>query len=541
MKKIIFKIVIILSCIVFVFLALGATMVFIPGANILGVKYVRATSGSVNVVKQRYAPEGSFKSVSVTADNIPIKLNFVQSYTYSVELNERYNGFSSYTGTPELTMEVVDGSLVFAAKEYKPFVYHNRLDEYGLIISVPVYYTGLVNVESRTSKITVGGLTGQTDTIKLKTTGLITLEDSLNTNNLEITSGGKWIKVSEKCTIKNNLTIKTTGGSAEVFAPVGGEINFSSSSGRLFFNSANSLVVNSKSGGVKPIEEGKGIVTGRAEITCGGAAKLTSAGSVVATTKNGDFTFGKAGQENSAEINVTTKNGSIKLLGKYKNENVTLKTKSGDVEIEKIDTVKITTTHGRVKLGSVINAEITAGSSGVEILDASESVSISTRGGYIRLGGWETEFNASVTAKTFGGDVKITNANGESVSVTTKSGKVNITNSTKNSTKYSITTKSGDVKLTDINGETTITTNAAVDVGVYKFNGKVTITAGNHKVNVSVSDPAVYYIESKGKKISVPAKKEKVKIYNTSITAKDDKNLLTVKSRKGKITISENF
>ena len=78
-------------------------------------------------------------------------------------------------------------------------------------------------------------------------------------------------------------------------------------------------------------------------------------------------------------------------------------------------------------------------------------------------------------------------------------------------------------------------------MGVYKFNGKVTINAGNHKVNVSVSDPAVYYLESKGKKISVPAKKEKVKIYNTSITAKDDKNLLTVKSRKGKITISENF
>ncbi|MGN1258785.1 MAG: DUF4097 family beta strand repeat-containing protein [Christensenellales bacterium] len=541
MKKIINKVILIASCILFIFLALGATMVFIPGVNILGVKYVRSTSGSVYDIKQKYAPEGSFSSVDIVADNIPIKLNFVQSYNYTVELNERFNGFSKYTETPKLTMEVVDGALKFYAQEYKPFIYHNRLDEYGLIISIPVYYLGKVSVTSQTSKITVGGLTGQLDTLSLNTKGLITIEDSFSANNLEIVSGSKWIKINENCKIANNLTIKTTNGSAEVFAPIGGEINFTSNSGKLFFNLCNSLKVTCKTGGVEPLDKSEGKVNTTADISCNGSTVIYSAQSVTAKTKNGDFSFGQSGLINNSKLDVETKSGNIKLLGEFKAEDVSLKTNSGDIAIQKIDTIKINTKHGKVKLNSVETAEVNAGSSGVEILKATNNVTVSTRSGYVKLGTSGADFNASATISTLGGDVKIISGDGKSYDITTKSGKVQITNCYDNISEYKITSKSGSISLQGINGKSDIQTSGEVSLSVHEFNGEVSVNAKNKKVEAVVEDEAIYYLQSKGKKVSVPAKNEKVEIYNTTIGATDTKNLLTVKTHKGKITISEKF
>ena len=99
MKKLWVNIGIFFGCFLLLITCLGAVLIIAPGMELLGIMYIRSTSGSVEV-RHTVADVGGFETIFIQSDNIPVKVEFIQSYTLRVSLVEEYNGFAKAGDTP---------------------------------------------------------------------------------------------------------------------------------------------------------------------------------------------------------------------------------------------------------------------------------------------------------------------------------------------------------------------------------------------------------------------------------------------------------
>ena len=545
MKKILSKILLVIVCICCLFLIVAGCLVLAPGFSILGVCYIRSTSGSVNQSFSKYCASSEFENVVVNANNIPIYVVFAQNYDANCDLIERYNGFTKTLETPHLTMDASTKDLTFNCFEYEPFIYHNRHDDSGLYLYVPEYFAGGVIVNSVKSDVVVTGLIGVSTYLEINTNGDVTVENNLSTKDFSIDCGNGNLKIEKGCTITGDLTIKTTTGDAEVKCPIGGQLTFKTENGKLNFNSCKSLNVTAKRGGVGPITDEdikEAIVETNANIKCNGDVKISVKGDATIDSKNGNIVLGKEGEFYNSHLNLTTKGGDIDLPGDYKKLDNKIVSDSGNIKINKIMGATILCDHGYVEIKQCSSLNLENGSADAKIMSIIVTANITSRGGKIEIGEEDTDVYGILDIKTFGGEINLKNVKSGAVTATTESGNINIENNPNTETVMDLKSKRGDISVKDVNAKTNIETRGSVNINIYKFNAPVTINGRNGSINVVLNSFGYLDLQSKRKKvIKAPGLEKKAKEYITKKDGDDPLNLLTIKTHRGKISVVEQY
>lgn len=518
-------------------------MIVAPGADILGLKYIRSTSGSIDSEQSFHSADLLDTDVVINCDNILVKVNFVQSYTFSVHLVDVYNGYCKSGDEPEVTMAIKDGIYTFDVNEYQPFVYHNRSDESALYVNVPIYFLGRVKVVSRKSKVETSGLVGKLSGLTIETGGVVSIQDNLNTTDLNLVVKDKKVTISENAKIKGNLNIESNSASIFCGCAIGGNITITSKGGSLKFSECNNLTVEASNTEIASANENIAKVQ-NATITTNDNVTITASGNVSVTTKRGKVTLGESSGTNSGVIEIKTQSGDVDLKGSYSG-NVTIETSSGDIEANWLKQAKITSVYGKFKATRVDDGEITTGGSGITILQSGKMLILKTRGGDIILGEKSKYFDASVKATSTAGKITICNARGKEYKLQTASGDVDFSGSEKVSTRLTITSEKGFITATNITDECTIKSNGKIDCTIVSNTATTTITGKSGSVSVTLPKTFVYELKS--------SKKENIFINNEQVGTETEDNKseyitradykgadkLTITTNKGKITIKD--
>lgn len=544
MKKLKLNIILIFSTILFFIAGMAVVMIVAPGADILGLKYIRSTSGSIDSEQNFHIQNVTDAQVVVNCDNILVKVNFVQSYNFSVRLIDVYNGYCKSGDAPVVAMEIKDGIYTFSVNEYKPFIYHNRSEESALYVNIPIYFIGSVNVVSNKSKIVVTGLKGNIYGLTLQTNGAVTVEDNFSTTNLNLVVGSGKVDISGNAKIKGDLNIESKNSNITCSPAIGGDIVLTGKGGRLKFNTCKNLRV--KAQNTEILTSGENIaLCQNADIETNDDIVLAVKGNANIKTKRGRVTLGASGESYSGEFQIETESGNVKMLGNYLGK-TTILTKSGDVDAEWLRDANITTTYGKIDAVRVDSGKITAGGSGINILYSENKLNLKTRGGDIVLGCKDKYFYANVKAETTAGKIEVYNAKGEELNLKTVSGDINYSGSKDNITRLTISSNKGFVKATNLTGDTSIKTTGSVDCSIVSSRAETSIVGKNREIKVELLSTYVYDLQS--------SKKENIYINNTQVGQTTEEggseyivrdnykgeDKLTIKTQKGKINIKDN-
>lgn len=495
MKKLKLNIILIVSSFIALIAGLAVVMVIAPGADILGLKYIRATSGSIDTAESYYVGDLLQGDIVVNGDNILTKVNFVQSYSFTVRLVDIYNGYCRSDADPDVKMEIVDGIINFTSNEYHPFVYHNRSEDSALYINIPIYLKGRVTVNCKSSNVVVCGMSGTLDELVINTSGKVTVEDGARLNNLNINVSSKKVTIGENVELNGNVSIKSSNSDVTILCPVSGNINMESKGGSLKFKSCKDLTLKASSTSVGSSYDGVNIVNGTTNIETNDDVNLRPVGEVNIVTKRGKVTIGETDGEINSNVNVTTKSGKITTIGKFTGE-TNLTTNSGDFVISWLKNSNIKTTYGQVDANRIDSGTINAGNSNVTILFVQENINIVTRGGDVKLGSKSSSFDGSATIKTTVGDVNINNAKGKSYEITTEYGDIVINAVENNKSNLKLTSYRGDITANNCCAETEIKSNGKINCTVISRTAKMVIEGKNKEVCVKLKYKYVYSLHS---------------------------------------------
>ena len=495
MKKLKLNIILIVSSFIALIAGLAVVMVIAPGADILGLKYIRSTSGSIDTAESYYVGDLLQGDIVVNGDNILTKVNFVQSYSFTVRLVDVYNGYCKSDADPDVKMEIVDGIINFTSNEYHPFVYHNRTEESALYINIPIYLKGRVTVNCKSSNVLVCGMSGTLDELIINTSGKVTVEDGARLNNLSVNVASKNVTISEKVEVNGNVSIKSSNSDVTILCPVSGNINMESKGGSLKFKSCKDLVLKGSSTFVGSSYDGVNIVNGNTNIETNDDISLCPIGDVSIVTKRGKVTIGETDYEINSNVNVITKSGKITTIGKFNGE-TNLTTTSGDFAISWLKNANIKTIYGQVSANRIDGGTINAGNSNVTILFVQDNINIVTRGGDVNLGSLSSSFDGSATIKTTVGDVNIKNAKGKNYEITTEYGDVTFNAVEVNKSKLKVTSYCGDISAYNCCAETEIKSNGKINCTINSRTAKTVIEGKNKDVCVTLKYKYIYSLHS---------------------------------------------
>lgn len=534
MNKIAFNIFLIFSGFLVIVVGLAVTMMLAPGADILGVRYIRSTSGSYYESESIYCGSSGIDEFIVTCDNIPTTIKFVQSNNFTVEMNEMFNGYTKTVENPDIAVDNNGNIVNFIVREYVPFVYHNRLQGSGLTVCIPIYYTGKVAVTSNKSNIVVDGLNGTLSELTITTNGKVDVSD-VAISNLNLSVGSKDVNIASGAKI-TNLGIVANNADIAIVDEIYEKITYKADGGSLRFKSCKELNVEATGASIGRSGEEIATVLRNATIKMNGDLELEVKGDSIIDNKNGDVVLGVEDVNYYGQTTITTSGGNIQLNGSIYGDAV-LTTKRGDITANKLSLVEIKTMYGQIEIDSCKEGKITAGSSDVIVKSCDGTIAVSTRSGNVLLGNIDATFNGNAEISTLGGDVSITNANGSSCNVSTSSGDVSFLGSQANNTSLNIKSKKGYVNAENITGKTRIETAGEINLLVSSAKSGITIVGKNKDVNIQVPDDATLNCNTAvNGKIVVFEETIKEKNYKT-----DENADILVTTNKGKITVLNKF
>ena len=533
MNKVAFNIFLFVCGFLVIVAGLGLTMIIAPGADILGVRYIRSTSGSYHERQSVYCAESGVQEFNINCDNIPINIVFVQSYTFSVDMNEEYNGFTKTVENPDLAVEDAGSKITFAVQEYVPFIYHNRMTDSALTISIPIYYSGRVAVQSRNSKVVVDGLNGTLGELIISTGGKVEVNDvAIPKLHLNLGSGRATINTGAKI---GELSIESESANISVLENIDGKITYKANSGSLNFKSCKELEVDATSAKVGSTGEELAKVNGEASIKTNSKVVLEIFGNTKIESSNGDIVLGNESINYACNVEIETKKGDVTLKG-VRGGNVTVTTKSGDVKAETLSTFDIKTEYGYVKIDSCSNGTIKSGSGNVYVKQALSEISVDTRSGDVILGDSENVFATNVNVVTVGGNVSILNGIDGEVSIKTKSGDVSFSGSAQNNSSIFVSSTKGNVYGENLAGNVKVATYGSVTLQMINLSNGVEIKAKDKAVTIISENQNLGYNlkTNKAKNIEVYGEIIKDKNYLTDINAN-----VNIYTSKGKIIITD--
>ena len=534
MNKIAFNLFLVFCGFLVVVAGLGITMMIAPGADILGVRYIRSTSGSVHETRSVYCLNSPVEEFNITCDNIPIEIRFVQSYTFSVELDEQYNGYTKTVETPDIAVDNSGNIVVFSVREYKPFVYHNRLSGSALKISIPIYYNGRVAVQSNTSDIVVDGMNGTLQNLVLTTGGSVSVHD-ITLPKLKLNVKSKSVTIEKGAKI-DELNIDAVNAKIKIYEQIHGDIIYNAQGGGLYFSLCENLTVKAGSAQIGSVDDNMAYVSENTNIETNGKIKLDSNGDVKITTKNADISLGKETISYGGKIDITTQSGDVVINGRRSAE-AKIKTKSGDIFAEDLDSFEITTEYGTVNINMCTEGTIQAGSGNVNVLGCKDNLVVNSRSGDLTFGNEESAFPASAEIVTLGGNVKFINATEGQLNVSTQSGDINFTGGMNNLATIKIESKKGDVNIDSFSGQAKIKTFGAVYMKVLSAQNGIEVVAKDKNVVIETekdSKSSFDLMAGKSNKITVWGEKQKERNYLSALDAN-----ITISTKKGEIIIQD--
>ena len=533
MSKLAFNIFLVFCGFLVIVAGLGVTMMIAPGADILGLRYIRSTSGSYYEKQTVYCAESSVQEFNITCDNIPINVVFAQSYTFSVVLDEQFNGYTKTIDNPDLAVENAGNKVNFSVREYVPFLYHNRIDGSALTISIPIYYRGVVAIQSRDSNITIDGLNGMLSNLIVTTGGKVNVNDvTLSKLHLNIGSKDAYINTGAKI---NDLHIEAINAQINITDKIDGKITYKAKGGGLYFNACEQLEVDAKSARIASSNEELAKVNGDAKINTNAKIMLDVYGNTEIITKSGDITLGAETIVYGGEVNLTTKSGDVILNGRRMAIG-TIKTKSGDIWAENVSDCNIETSYGFIDVQSCTNLSIVGGSGNVFVKDSNGDVSVSTRSGDVVIGDKEKSLNAKIDVKTLGGNIRLINISSGVCSTTTKSGNVNFIGDINNNAKIVVVSDKGDVWAENMSGKIEVETNGSVTLKMLSLASGIEIIGKDKPVTIETANNNLTFdlTTTKTNNIIVFGDVIKDQYYLTSIDAN-----IAIITNKGTITICE--
>ena len=121
-KKIIGAIIVVLGCALLLVFGSVLIMFLAPGTEIFGIRYVASgTSKCENPNKKLEAFSGD---IYIDTKNVPITINFTDSYAYGVDFCQNFIGFTkSKEKVADVSIEYKENDLYITAKEIEEFVY----------------------------------------------------------------------------------------------------------------------------------------------------------------------------------------------------------------------------------------------------------------------------------------------------------------------------------------------------------------------------------------------------------------------------------
>lgn len=533
MKRLWMNIIIFFGCFLLLVTTLGAVLIISPGMELLGIMYIRSTSGSVHASKS-ITNATEFETITIESDNIPVYIEFVQSYSLKIDLVEKFNGFAKAGEEPYFEVSTTHSEVAVKSYEYKPFLGYSRDAESGLYIKVPMYYNNNIVVNSNKSKVSFSGQKVKLGDITVNAKGAVTLSNDMEIGTLTLNIGNKDAIVSDGVKMSGKLV--ATSGRGDLTLPAGfsGMADFTSTTGDLKCAGCGQLIFKSKTGKVKGTQLGNPIITGDVDIHTSGDVTIESiGGSAIINSGNGDVTLGKTGEIFNKRTVITTKIGKVTMLGTFTNEENVITTKYGKINLEKVKNASITSKYGKITAQEITNCLVESSRGGV-VAETINGSTIKTTSGDVKIGGSEI-MNGGATITTTSGDVEILNAGATEFNITTTSGDVSFDQNTKEQSSLTVTSKKGNINLINLNGETYVSTTKKITASIYNLNDSVTLIGKNKDVSVTVRNSVYVDLSSSKKIVSAPRMEEQVKNFNT--VPEGENKYLKIVTQKGEISV----
>ena len=535
MKKLWVNIGIFFGCFLLLISCLGAVLVFAPGMELLGVMYIRSTSGSVNdssVVSDAV----NYKNISVNTDNVPVYIEFVQSYTLSINLVEEYDGFAKAGGSPYVKVSRTSDELIIQSFEYKPILFNSRSEQSGLFVKVPMYYCNNINVKSNKSAVSFSGNQATVRDINISSNGKITLSNDLNMNSLTLEYGNKPAVISDSVNMSGTVYAKSTAGDLTLPAGFTGKVEYVSTTGDLHCASCGQLSFNSKSGQVKGVGNDLPTIIGDCVINTSGSVTIGSIGGAGAiSSNNGSVAIGEKGKIYSNRLSINTKAGKVNMYGVYTNAETTVATKYGKIYVEQAGNITISSKLGDIKVDSIISGKISTTSGDISVGLVTDKVNITTKGGDVTVGNLDDK-TSSADITTKGGDVSIINAGAGEFNIITKSGDIDYSQAEGESAKLNIESERGEVNLEKISGETNVKTNGKIFASIYNITKPITLIGKNKDITVMVRQYCYCDLSSKKNIVSAPGLEGETKTYYS--IPEGVNQYLKIQTERGNITVA---
>ena len=535
MKRLWTNIIIFFGCFLLLVTTLGAVLVIAPGMELLGIMYIRSTSGSVSV-SESVSDANRFNTITVESDNIPVVIEFVQSYSLTVDFVEKYDGFAKAGPEPFINIKSTGTGLVIESHEYKPFFGFSRVEDAGLYVKIPMYYTNDIVVNSNKSKVKFAGQKASVNDVTINANGDITLCNDMALKTLTLNMGKKNATVADNVNITGRVVANSTHGDLYLPAGFNGMVEYTSTTGDLICAGCRQLTFKSTTGKVKGTGTQNPIINGDAFINTGGNVTIESIGGAgVIYSKHGKVVLGKENSLYNNRIQIATKTGDVTMFGTYTNVENTITTKYGDIIVDCLKNTTIELNRGELKVKDFQDGKIVSTFGDIEIINLQNAV-IETQRGDVSIGDDDHEkVSGSATITTKNGNVDIENAGDCIFVITTQKGDISFSQNVEGKADIQITSKSGDVELENITGKTIVKTEGKISAEVYNINETIELIGKNKGVDVSVRNQCYLDLSSKKKIITAPGMAERAKTFNN--VPEGENRFIKVTTEKGKIAV----
>ena len=445
-KKILAGIGIVLACALLFVVGCTLIMFLAPGVEIFGIRYVAVGQGQYYFNDKMESFSGD---VYIETKEVPITVKYVWGINrVQVEYKQDFIGFTSSPKLDEqLESFVENGDLHIVGHDTEKFLYsHQNIegDSAFMIVSLPQSFTGKqVHVKGESSDI-VFNAAGSAEqwSVDIDTAGTVSIAGNLSANTLTI-------KTKQLLTVGTNVSVQTLN-------IIGG---------------ANNITVKDNVAQTLNVETGNGsLIVGEARVL---NFKSTSGALKAPSEDKLNFSSG----------NIETYSGSIKIDNITGTETTVIKTTVGNVDIKQANSLEITNTRSATTIEKVGDCKINGGIGIVTIVEATSSLDVETRNGYVYLGSTEKSVT-NPTVETSTGKIFASNVSGK-LNLTSKNNSVDINASN----VVEATIKSGDaVKAKGLKGNIVIECDGELDLEIEKLSGNIDIKTSDNckKVNVKM-------------------------------------------------------
>lgn len=317
-----------------------------PGFEIFGIRYV--AKSVVDFKEEKILP--SFNGdIYIDSFDVPVNIEYAATSGVQVLFRQEYVGFTrTKEKQPSLSVKIdKNGNAKISTIEIRKFIFASDItDSYYLDIRLPSN-CGAIYVDAETSNVTMKGITGNAPRVEIETEGKFKIENTMKIGTLDLTSNAD-VKIDSNVTMTNAI-IKTGNKYISIANKVTGDLDLTNTSGSIAFNECNNLKVKTSSGFIKSSVKDGAVVNGKVDIT----------------TKSGDVKIDK-------------------IIGT--SEKSYINTKTGEININYVNDIKIVSDRGVVNIGQGRNIVVDGGAGDVTIGGIDERVVVNSTNGKVVLG-----------------------------------------------------------------------------------------------------------------------------------------------------------